>query len=57
VVGEPAAKRALRMMTDGLVVDLESAAAAGFAASRFLKASSGRRYDRRPLTGAGTRSV
>jgi len=32
-------------------------AAAGFAASRFLKASSGRRYDRRPLTGAGTRSV
>ena len=27
-------------------------AAAGFAASRFLKASSGRRYDRRPLTSA-----
>ena len=36
VVGQPAAKRALRMMTDGLVVDLESAAAAGFAASRGL---------------------
>lgn len=32
-------------------------AAAGFTASRFLKASSGRRYDRRPLTGAGSRSV
>jgi hypothetical protein len=32
-------------------------AAAGFAASRFLKASSGRRYDRRPYAETGTRSM
>jgi hopanoid-associated phosphorylase len=36
VVMAPAAKRALRAMTDALVVDLESAMAASFAASRGL---------------------
>jgi adenosylhomocysteine nucleosidase len=36
VVTEPAAKRSLRNMTDALVVDLESAMAASFAASRGL---------------------
>lgn len=36
VVADPGAKRALRLMTDALVVDLESAVAAAFAASRGL---------------------
>ncbi|WP_456305125.1 phosphorylase family protein, partial [Crenalkalicoccus roseus] len=36
VVAEPAAKRALRLATGALVVDLESEAAAAFAAARGL---------------------
>jgi hypothetical protein len=36
VVSAPDAKRSLRLMTDALVVDLESAVAAAFAASRGL---------------------
>jgi hypothetical protein len=55
VVSGPDAKRSLRLMTDALVVDLESAVAAAFAASRGLPFAGAARRGRHGGRGAAPR--